>query len=131
MHIEIMKELWANQAVRTKWDIRDTYGRPRVVLEHLINAKSKRPFCRQFTIFNRYKYYTQPGTITVTNYTKAEASHWEIKTTIDKTIQLQLDKSHGFGIEYHRRCFYDKLFVYDSTKRQKYARICGPKPNQE
>ena len=65
------------------------------------------------------------------NYTKNEAAHWEIKTTIDKTIQLQLDKSHGFGIEYHRRCFYDKLFIFDSTKRQKYARICGPKPNQE
>ena len=65
------------------------------------------------------------------NYAAGDARHWEIKTTIDKTIQLQFEKSVGFEIEYHRRCFYDKLFVYGADKKTRFARICGPKNNQE
>ena len=79
----------------------------------------------------RYEYRTKAGSIEVTDYTAGDARHWEIKTTIDKTIQLQFEKSVGFEIEYHRRCFYDKLFVYGADRKTRFARICGPKNNQE
>ena len=80
---------------------------------------------------SRYEYRTKAGSIEVTDYTAGDARHWEIKTTIDKTIQLQFEKEVGFEIEYHRRCFYDKLFVYGADRKTRFARICGPKNNQE
>ena len=66
----------------------------------------------------------------MTNYSKSSSWYWEIKADLHETIQLQFDRSVGFSIEYHRRCFYDKLFIFDSDKKKKFARLCGPKPNQ-
>lgn len=116
-----------------RYEMNATYGKHRLVFvrrNYVKSKKKKHLLWLLMPIPVRYEYRTKPGTITMTNYTKAEATHWEIKTSLDKTIQLQFDKSFGFGIEYHRRCFYDKLFIYDSSKTDKYARICGPKPNQ-
>lgn len=44
-----------------------------------------------------------------------------------KTLQLQFNKDHGFGIEYHRFCAYDKLHIYDNLDNSRLARLCGPK----
>ena len=74
--------------------------------------------------------YDAPGSIVVTDYNGLMSSLWTIEAPNGYKIQLKFDKEHGFAIEYHRRCFYDKLFIINKNMRTKFARLCGPKANQ-
>lgn len=40
---------------------------------------------------------------------------------------LQFDKSFGFDVEYHRRCAYDSIHIFDSDATSRFGRLCGPK----
>ena len=59
---------------------------------------------------------------------------YEIKAPEDYTIVLQFDQSHGFGLEFHRKCGYDKLHLFkgnflDFKPTNRIARFCGPRQN--
>lgn len=69
------------------------------------------------------------GSITVGpgDYKSMKNCLWNIKVDPTKAIQLQFNKSHGFGVEYHRNCAYDKIHIFDNLDNSRLARMCGPK----
>ena len=59
---------------------------------------------------------------------------FQIQAPEGYTIKLKFDTDHGFKMEYHNKCGYDKLHIFkgslatfDQTNR--IARFCGPKQN--
>ena len=47
---------------------------------------------------------------------------------------LRFDQSHNFGLEFHRKCGYDKLHLFKGNlaefePKNRIARFCGPRQN--
>lgn len=85
--------------------------------------------CTTKTILNE-----NSGVITFNNtdYENYKNVLYRIELGDKRKISLKFNKDHGFGMEYHNKCGYDKLHIFsgladefDSARR--IARFCGPK----
>ena len=109
----------------------DSFGklRPAFEFRKIVEGKSTTLELEKKNIF-RNETFTSPDSIIVSNYGAMESSLWTISAPSGWKIMIQFDQEHGFAIEYHRRCFYDKLFIINKDRKSKFARLCGPKSNQ-
>lgn len=78
-----------------------------------------------------FEFNTLSGNITISpeDYTNYKNCLWKINIPETKNVLLKFNKDHGFGIEYHRNCAYDKLHIYNNLNNSpsRISRFCGPK----
>jgi len=61
---------------------------------------------------------------TAEDYATKKHCLWTIDIPADREIKLQFTR---MDLEYHNRCGYDKVHVFDGTDQQRLGRFCGPK----